>query len=259
MRPRIPTARFRLLSAALVLLLGPGAALAAGVPGIDFRARVGSWDMEPSGVVSSDGDDFDVEDDLRFGAERSTASTAYLDHPVPVLPNLRVSRAAFSDAANATLSSTRQFGPVQFQTNERVRSSYDVEMTDATFYYSPLDNWVSLDLGLTARHLDIDVEIDSRDSNRRERAGGSVVLPMGYLAARLDVPLSGVYADGELNVISAGGDRLRDVRLAVGWEAESVFGVEIGYRELSLDVDDVDDLSADVDFQGPYAAATLRF
>jgi len=122
-----------------------------------------------------------------------------------------------------------------------------------------VNNWISLDLGITARRVNVDVLLESRDSGERERAGGSIWLPMGHIAGRIELPLTGVYAAGEYNAISASGERMRDVRASLGWEMTSNFGLALGYRQLNVKIDDVDDLRADVDFEGPFATATLRF
>ena len=245
--------------AALALLLVPVTVPAAGVPLIDFRAEVGHWGATPTGIVASGGGDFDLEDDLGFDRNGANMFMAEFEHPVPVLPNVRLRHSRLDDESRSTVTTTRDFGPVTFTNNERVRSSYDLEMTDATFYYSPVNNWSSLDLGITARRVNVDVLLESRDSGDRERAGGSIWLPMGHIGGRVDLPLTGVYAAGEVNAISASGERMRDVRASLGWEMASNFGVTLGYRQLNVEIDDVDDLEADVDFEGPFATATLRF
>lgn len=255
----LPRAITRALPAGVVLLMASTSAQAAGVPLIDFRAQVGYWGAEPSGTVASDGEDFRVQDDLNLERNGSVFVMGELEHPVPLLPNVRLRHRTLDDEANSTITSTSQFGPVQFQNNEQVRSSYDIEMTDATFYYSPINNWVAIDLGLTARRLDVQVELENRSSGEHERAGGSVWLPMGHLAARVDLPLTGVYAGGEINAISADDESMEDVRATLGWQTTSNFGLEIGYQRIEFETDDVDGLRADVEFEGPYAAATFRF
>lgn len=249
----------RTAPAGVLLLLVSTASQAAGVPLIDFRAQVGYWGAEPSGTVASGGDDFHLQDDLNLERDGSGFVMGEIEHPVPLLPNVRLRHRTLDDEANGTITSTREFGPVQFQNNQQVHSSYDLEMTDATFYYSPLNNWISIDLGITARHLDLQVELENRSSNQREQAGGSVWLPMGHLAARFDLPLTGVYAGGEVNAISAGDESMEDMRVTLGWQTTSNLGVEIGYQRMEFETDEVDDLRADVEFEGPYAAATLRF
>lgn len=249
----------RTIPTGVMLLLVSTSSQAVGVPGIDFRAQVGYWGAEPSGTVASGDDDFRVQDDLNLDRNGSGFVMGELEHPVPILPNLRLRHRTLDDSATGTISTTREFGPVQFTNNQRVRSSYDMEMTDATFYYSPLNNWISIDIGLTARHIDLQVEVENQSSGQRDQAGGSIWLPMGHLGARFDLPLTGVYAGGELNAISVDDESMEDVRVTLGWQTTSNFGVEIGYQRMEFETDEVDDLRADVKFEGPYAAATVRF
>lgn len=255
----IPHAITRTVPICMALLITSTAAQAAGAPLIDFRAQVGYWGAEPTGTVASGDDDFRVQDDLNLDRNGSGFVMGEIEHPIPVLPNIRLRHRALDDQADGTVTTSRTFGSVTFSSNQRVHSSYDLEMTDATFYYSPLNNWISIDLGLTARHLDMQVELEDRSSNRREEAGGSVWLPMGHLAARFDLPLTGVYAGGEVNAVSAGDSSMEDVRVTLGWQTTSNLGVEIGYQRMAFETDEVDDLRADVEFEGPYAAATVRF
>jgi len=253
--------RFLPLTALVPLLFvaAPGSATAGVVPLVDFHAGIGYWRPGLSGDVASDGDDFDVEDDLDFSRNSTNVLEVGVRHPIPLLPNARLRHQSLSDSATSTLTATRTFGPVQFQDEESVRSSYDLDMTDLTLYYRPLSTVVTLDFGITARHLDLDVEIESRDSDERESAGGSAIIPMGHLALRGDLPLTGLYARGEINAISASGNSLRDLQVGLGWESRRVFGIEAGYRQLELKVDDQDDLDADISLDGPYVAVNLRF
>jgi len=254
---RSPSIRLLLLSLALALC--SGSAPAAGAPLVDVRARLAYWDAAPSGTVASGDDRFDIDDDLGFGRNGGGMFSLSFEHPAPLLPNFRLHHVSLADSADATIQRTSRFGPVQFQRNEQVHSEYDVTMTGATFYYSPVNNWVSLDLGVDVRRLDVQVEMRNRTTGQGDRAGGTAVVPLAYVAARAQLPLTGAYVEGEINAISANGDSLQDLRAAVGWEPEGALGIEAGYRRFALDFDDVDDLSADVDFAGPYLAATLRF
>lgn len=238
----------------------PATAAADVAPLIDVRLGIGVWEPDWSGGVNSEGNGaFDVEDDLGFDDTRSNTFEAALEHPVPLLPNVRFDHVNIDDDHSGTLTVDRDFGGETFSSDERVDSAYDLEMTDLTLYYSPLDNVVSLDVGVTARHADLEVEVDSRANDVSGREDGSAILPLGYLALRADLPLNGVYATGTAKGISAGGDSLHDIEVGLGWEPGSTFGIEAGYRELGLDIDETDDLEADVDLGGAYLTASLRF
>ncbi|MEX1080438.1 MAG: TIGR04219 family outer membrane beta-barrel protein [Halofilum sp. (in: g-proteobacteria)] len=247
--------RNTLLPAALALTLAPASAFAEVIPGIDIYGKAGQWGASPSGTISSGDDDIDVEDELNFDRNDTTLLELGFEHPVPLIPNLRLRHVDLSDSANGHIS--HEFNGVVF--DEDVHSTYDLKMTDATFYYSPLDNWVSLDLGITARHLDAAVEIDSRATSTK-RADGSVELtiPMGYAAVRFDAPMTGLYASGEIQAISYDDHKMQDVRAVVGWQPVDLLSIEAGYQQLSLEFDD-DDLAGDLEFDGPFVAASLRF
>lgn len=246
---------------AMTVALALPATVAADTPSpIDFRFSVGAWQPELEGVVSSEGeDDFDVEGDLGFDDDSGTTFEAAFEHALPLLPNLRLRHVALDESANGTITSSRGFAGVEFSTNERVRSDYDLTMTDATIYYSPLDSWIALDVGITARYADLEVEIAERDGNRRARADGAAVIPLGHVSVRADLPVSGLYAAGRIDTISAGDNSLSDVSIGLGWETARLFGIEAGYRELSLELEDADDIEADVDIGGPYVSGSLRF
>lgn len=256
--PRLKTKTImRAVPAGVALLLASTTSHAAGAPLFDFRVQVGYWGAEPSGTVASGGDNFEVQDDLNLDRAGNGFVMAELEHPVPLLPNIRLRHQKLDDNANGTITNARDFGGQTFQRD--IRSAYNLEMTDATFYYSPLNNWISIDLGLTARHIDLQVELEENSSNTREQAGGSVWLPMGHIGARFDLPLTGVYAGGEINAISVDDESMEDMRVTLGWQTTSNFGLEIGFHRMAFETDSVDDLRADVEFEGPYAAATLRF
>ena len=161
----------------LMFLTVPGSVAAGVVPLVDVHAGIGHWQPGLSGDVASGGDNFDVEDDLDFDRYSTNIFEVGLRHPIPLLPNARLRHQSLSDSATSTLQGTRRFGPIEFQHEESVRSSYDLDMTDLTLYYRPLSNVVTLDVGITARYLDVGVEIESRDSGEIESAGGSTVIP----------------------------------------------------------------------------------
>lgn len=53
---------------------------------------------------------------------------------------------------------------------------------------------------------------------------------MDHLGARFDLPLTGVYAGGDLNAISVDDESMEALRVTLGWQTTSNFGMEIGYQ-----------------------------
>ena len=88
---------------------------------------------------------------------------------------------------------------------------------------------------------------------------------MGYLAARIDLPFLNFYVAGDINGVGYSDSKLLDYSVMGGWQT-SVFpaidiGLEIGYRSMSLDLDedDVGDFDSDVDIEGFFGNLVANF
>ena len=238
-------------------LLVAGSAHSA--PLVDIYGGLYTGQTALSGVLSSGPGEADVEDDLGYDDSRQTVVYLGLEHAVPVLPNLRLRHATMSDDASGQVQNTFTFNGQVFLASTDVVSSFDLDYTDLTLYYSPLDNVVKIDLGLTARQIDADFVIaeDGNPANRGEESI-SEVIPLIHVGAYGKLPLTGFYATGEINAVGYDGNNITDVRAGIGWVSGFLLGVELGYSQLALDVD-VDDVIADIDVGGPYLALSLNF
>ena len=127
-----------------------------GAPLVDIYGGVYTGQTALSGVISSGTGDADVEDDLGYDDGRQTVIYLGLEHAVPVLPNLRLKHSTLSDEARGEVQNGFTFGGQPFVATTNVVSSFDLDYTDLTLYYSPLDNVVKVDLGITARQIDAD-------------------------------------------------------------------------------------------------------
>ena len=235
------------------------ASSAHSAPLVDIYGGLYTGQAGLSGAISSGVGEADVEEDLGFDDGRQTVVYVGLEHPVPGLPNLRLKHAALSDNARGEVQSPFTFGGGSFLITDDVLSSFDLDYTDLTLYYSPLDNIVKVDLGLNIRQINADfvIEEDGNPANRGEESF-SEVIPMLHVGAYGKLPLTGFYATGEVNLVGYDGNNVTDVRAGIGWISDFLLGVELGYSQLSLDVDG-DDVVADVEIGGPYLALSLNF
>ena len=139
----------------------------------------------------------------------------------------------------------------------------DIDSLDGTLYYEVLDNWVSLDLGLTGRFLDGFVEVQETNGLVQDRLDIEVLVPMLYGHARFDLPFSGLAAGVRGNAIAFSGSNLIDLEayLQLDFDLIPAFdvGIQGGFRRLSLELDDVDNLNSDAAFDGAYVALTAHF
>ena len=233
----------------LFMILAGSAVLAAPVAQADvlgLGAQVGYWDSELSGDVATNGGSVDVKDELNLDGESSNQLSLYLEHPVPLLPNVRVAYINIDQSARGSLNSN--FDNIPAGT---VRSDLELEQLDLTLYYEVLDNWVNLDLGLTARDFSGELLVQS------SRTTADAVVPMGYLAARFDLPFSGVSVGIEGNAIAYSGDSLHDFNV-YGQYQLSLLQLRAGYRQMAVDYEDGDD-RFDVKIDGPFVSAGVVF
>ena len=165
-------------------------------------------------------------------------------------------------SGTGTISETFSLGGVSYTTNETVVSDVDLSHIDGTLYYEILDNWISLDLGITARMFDGDASA-SGSINGASESDFSGVIPMGYAYAKFELPFTGWFVSGTLNTLSFEDDSITDMNASVGYFSDGLmvldWGVNVGFRQFSIDAEELDDLYADVDISGPFAEFILHF
>lgn len=249
---------------ALCAALASGAASADTILGFD--ASLGAWQPSYGGNIGVD--NFDA-DEFSLAEDNVTFIQAALEHPVPLVPNVMVAHSSVETDGMAFVESDVTFGDQTFKAGHDVFADMDLSHTDATLYYEILDNWVNLDLGLTARQYDGSLEVYNdfvaptvvgADQPQSETIELSGVLPMAYAMARFDLPFTGWSIIAQGNGTSYQGDSHTDLTAKVRWDFLPVadFAVEAGYRVMSLDVQELDDFQSDLEIKGPYLGLNLH-
>ena len=233
------------------LLISSSAAV-ADVLGVG--ANVSYWDSELTGKAGKNSDVVDVENDLDLSGDTNANVEAYFEHPVPILPNVRLNYTRIEQSGSGEISS----GFDVIGSGVPVDSDLELTQFDATLYYEILDNWVNLDAGLTVRSLDGELVV------RERGAGGQVsrteidgAVPLVYLAARFDLPFTGASVGAQGNAISYDGDSIYDFN-AYGQYEISLIQFRAGYRQMSIDYEDGND-RLDVEIGGPFVSAGVSF
>lgn len=220
-------------------------------------AGAGTWQQNYSGDIRSGVTDIDVEDDLGLDDESNSIFYVAVEHPVPVLPNVRVNYVDLSLGADNVLTRSIDFNGVIFPVDTAISTDLDVTQGDAVVYYEVLDNLVSLDLGLGARYMDGSVELVSEASF--SEAEFTAVVPMLYGRTRADLPFSGFWMGAEVMGMGYSDNNLIDANAQIGWESPFGLGAEAGWRLLSLDIDDLDDFDeSGINISGPYVAINFH-
>lgn len=240
----------------LILATGSFLILAAPLAQADILglgASVSYWDSDLSGNVAKDNNTVDVDDELRLDNDGNANAGLYLEHPVPLLPNVALTYTKIQQSGRGSLA--RDYHDVS---QGPVYSELDLEQLDLTLYYEVLDNWVNLDLGLTVRDFSGELRMQSRTSpSQSSRTEADAVLPLGYISARFDLPFTGASVGGSGNFVSYSGDSMRDFNV-YGQYRFSVLQLRAGYRQIAVDYEDSDDVF-DVKLDGPFISAGVTF
>jgi len=246
-----------LLSLAFTGLLVPQMAVSDTIFGVYAGGGVWSTDVDGDFTFVGVGgnDEIDLSEDLDLEGESNTVLYVAVEHPLPFIPNIKLQRSEMTSDSTTTLTESIDFDDVTFPVNEVVNSTIDLSHTDATLYYELLDNWVSLDVGLTIRLFDGEIDISSEsDPNLTDTLDIDAPIPMLYGKARVDLPFSGFSVAAEINTLKY----VSDLTIKAAYESPYRFGVEAGYRTFSLSLDDIDDLDTSLDFDGVYMGLTLH-
>jgi len=251
------------LSALTIASLTFASYVQADAAGIEIGAY--QWTPDYSGFVAVDdgtqmGTELDLEDDLGFSDDDHNVIWASLEHPVPFLPNFKIVSSDLDSSATNVLSRDISFAGQTFTVNESVDVQIDLSNIEYTLYYEILDNWINIDAGVTFRQYDgiVTLKTDPAGSNISENEILDFTIPLIYLKGRVDLPLTGFFIDGEVNVIGFGDDSLADTAFSVGYESDFGLGGKAGYRTFSMDVDESEFVS-DLEFSGAYVSVFFHF
>ncbi|MBI1195694.1 MAG: TIGR04219 family outer membrane beta-barrel protein [Gammaproteobacteria bacterium] len=242
------------------------ALLAASLPAsadmIGAWVGVNGWSYDINGSVryqsANAADDIDVNRDLGYNNDNLASYYVMIDHPLPLIPNVKISKTTIDTSANGTLSASFTFGGTTFSGSEAVNSSLKLDQTDITAYWRILDNIANLDIGLTAKYLDTKTRITGASSGTAN-ANVSTWVPMAYAGVGVDLPFSGLAVSADGSYIGYSGSNFYDYTVRATYDTPWLLGVDVGYRRINLKLDDIDGSYANVTFKGPYAGLYLHF
>ena len=243
----------------LLLLLTLNSTFADTIGG---EVSLGIYSHSPSGSASytSTGKDAtsssDIQNTLGWSDNQDVTFKAYLEHPFPFIPNIKLGLTKLSHDG-ATKAKLFSWGDT-IDYSGKIKSELSLQINDLTLYYEILDNWVETDIGITARYINGDININTQIS--KENVDFSTWIPMVYAKARFNVPTTDLSLQLEANAISYSGATFYDYELSARYSFTMGFGVEAGYRVLHLDSDDLTaGLKSNMDFSGAYVAAVWDF
>lgn len=244
---------FNRLATCCVVAAVPGLAAA---DTLSFAIGGGVWNETPEGYIIKPSNavtpTVDVKNNLFWDEESQGYIFATLEHPVPILPNVRLMYTSLDHAGSGTTSFT--FEGTTYSGN--VANEFTIDQTDLLLYWEVLDNVVSLDLGLNFRLLDISFKINDGTNTTNNSVSAPVPMVYGLIGGS---PWPGLILSAEANYMTLSGSTISDFTAKIAYTTNFFVGFEAGYRTQTIELDDVDDTNANLDFKGPFIGAYLKF
>ncbi len=224
------------------LALAPMAANADTIFGIFAGGQY--WNGNADGSISA----FEPQVQLgNYDDQSETFSSYYvaLQHPVPLIPNFK---ARWNDMT---------------VDGEGINPESDFSHVDYILYYEIFDNdIVSIDLGVNAKRFDGNSSYIVADSTVTPVEFSGTV-PMAYAATKIGLPFTSWWINAEASAISFDDSDIRDISASVEYQfldnAAVDASVSLGYRDMEIKLDDIDDTYSDVRFSGPYLSVDVHF
>ena len=219
----------------------------------------GVWNHEAEGNMNYVGTNADLETDLKFKDETNAFSYIKIEHPVPLIPNLLVSRYALGHNGSGTVSATTgfTFGGTTYTTGDNITTELKLDSTDVVLYYEFWDTIFGFDLGLGTKTISGKAEVVS-GGVRNTRLIESTE-PIVYMQLSLSVPGTGfsLSADGKHNILQD--STICDYSYKLTYETDYFLGVEAGLRGVKMKLKNLDSIDGDLDFTGPFVNLLLHF
>ncbi|MDP2565799.1 TIGR04219 family outer membrane beta-barrel protein [Pseudoalteromonas marina] len=138
-----------------------------------------------------------------------------IEHPVPLVPNFRFYLDSFDYSADLESANS---DTIDFSSNEKV----------GTFYYEILDNYISVDLGLSIRQIKTDFSIQSTGIAKTDDL--TVLLPTVYAAAEFAVPTTSFTLGAEYEGLSFDDNDYRLLRAYVAYELVDFVAADLSFK-----------------------------
>jgi len=229
---------------------------------LGIYAGVEGWQSQTTGSFAQ-GNNLET---FNFDDETLTSFYVALEHPIPLVPNIKIKHNELEVIGNTTLSEGFKFGDTVFQVNSKADSISDLSHNDYILYYEIFDNsLLSIDLGFNIKDIDGSIAVTGTDgvSTITEKTNFSGYVPLGYAAAEVGLPMTGLSVFFEGSLLAIDDSKIQDFQVGVAWEVVDNLAVDVavkfGYRSLVMELDDIDDITTDLEVKGPFMGVQVHF
>jgi outer membrane protein len=234
------------------LLFSPSNSVAS-----DFSFSIGPQKELFRGWVQYKGNEIDVKDDLHLSDKTKFSAFMEWKHKTKLLPDVKVDYLHVETSRTGTTSKDITFGDVTFNVNDRIHTDFKADQIDVTFFYNPVEREkLNIQVGLGFKYLTGHINLKSLTTGAYSNTDYDIPVP--YLYASVITKFSHLHFGVEGNGLSYSGSYFYDWKLKSGVEYGRIFA-NIGYRYERLKIDDVEDLSTDLEIKGLFGEVGLRF
>lgn len=246
----------------LASLVALGVSSNAQADAIGLYLGASYWDQASSGEFGSSSQQVD----FNLADEQQTSYFISVEHPLPLIPNAKISQATLQSDGQALLTTEFEFNNTTFESNSTAMANFDVKFTDYTLYYELFDNdLLSFDFGITGRDFSGSVSISGEINGSVEtsRISTDEIVPMLYARTNIGLPFTGFNFFAEGNFLSVKDHTLYDYQAGISYELVDNLAIDInitmGYREVKLTLDDLNNLYSDITFNGAFLGTVVHF
>jgi outer membrane protein len=216
------------------------------------------WDTENTGNFGSGAGN----QSFGFADEKQQSFYIALEHPVPLLPNIKIRENELSTQGFVTLSEDFVYNGEGYSAGTSLASAIDLSHTDVTLYYEIFDNdLLSFDIGVTGKKVDGLLAVRDAQSENSLKSDGWI--PTGYAQLRVGIPATPLTVYGLANAISIDDSSVRDIEAGIEYRLVENLAVDLnlqlGYRDITIELDDLDGIYSDLQFKGPYLGLEIHF
>lgn len=201
---------------------------------------------------------------FKFDDENQGNYFVALEHPIPLIPNIKLASTTLDTLGGATIAGSFTFEGEIYDASSQLDTTFEASYIDYTFYYEVFDNdLLTFDFGITARDLDSQINVVEQASSQSSSLSVSGFIPLLYVNTVIGLPFTGFNVFAEANFLSYDDNTVYDYQVGVSYEVLDNVAVDLdltlGYRAVKLELNDIDNLYSDLTFEGVFAGAIVHF
>jgi outer membrane protein len=222
-----------------------------------------------------------VSQEFTFDDQQQSSIYIAIEHPIPLIPNIKISSATLDVDGEASITDDDFFfGGITYPLSAAVDTVFDVSYIDYTFYYEIFDNdLLTFDIGFTARDIDGTLSVSGDVGGIAvieeiadaigvteitiAQEGFSAVVPMLYSSVIVGLPFTGFNVFAQGNYTGYDDSSIYDFQVGVSYAVLDNLAVdlnvELGYKVVKMNIEDIDDIYANMEFKGLFAGAVVHF